>query len=43
MFKIGDMVKTKCDGRVGVVTLVWSFGGSIMCDVRLRRYSRTPT
>ena len=30
MFKVGDTVKTKCDGRVGVVTLVWSFGGSIM-------------
>ena len=26
MFKVGDTVKTKCD----VVTLVWSFGGSIM-------------
>ena len=35
MFKVGDTVKTKCDGRVGVVTLVWSFGGSTMYDVRL--------
>ena len=24
MFKVGDTVKTKCDGRVGVVMLVLS-------------------
>ena len=35
MFKIGDMVKTKCDGRVGVVMLAWPSGGSTLYDVRL--------
>ena len=33
MFKIGDMVKTKCDGRVGVIASSWQYAGSVVYEI----------
>ena len=35
MFKIGDMVKTKCDGRVGVIASSWqyAYAGSVVYEI----------
>ena len=33
MFKVGDTVKTKCDGRVGVIASSWQYAGSVVYEI----------